>query len=989
MRSIRKPALKSLLATSVALTGFQAMAQDEGAAASQSTDDAPGREKIVVIGSFIEGVGDSGALPVTVLGRDELDATGGLSTGELLVNIPSIGDIEFTDNNTGTNGARGDVTGVNLRGLGSGRSLVLVNGRRITGHPQSQAVDGVPVSFFNVNSIPSTLIERVEVLRDGASALYGSDAIAGVVNLSLFDDLEGSFLSGRVSGSTEHDLSELSIGGRTGFQFNEDRTNVSVGASYYTREAVTAAEIGEWFGNLDRRQLLPDDWLGDTQFDNRSTLTPFARFRAGVLNPDGTFDGLRVRQGTTSLTSSSGVFHLQPPEISGGLAALGNGLFIDDGTQDRDLRYNFNETQTVIPEVERLNLAATFTHDLSAGAELFGEAMYYSSTSTTSRAAGPFDQALALIIVPASNFYNPFGAVGSANRIAGIDAPAAGLDLVIQGYRPLEMGPRIIEVDQDLYRFLGGVRWDWDGWNLESALGYSEATATDEEFNRISKTLLQDQIALGTADAFNPFGGPGANPESVLQRIRVSSVRGGESSLLTWDAKATRPDLFSLPGGDVGVAVGVDFRGEEISEDSDPRLDGTIQFTNGAVPDESDLVGVSATRDFSGERDVWSAFAEFSVPIVGEANRVPLVHALDLQLAARFEESSDFGDTLNPKIALHWFLADAFSFRAAYGEGFRAPNLVQLNQGTITRRNQGDEDPYRLPVTGTPNDLGETYRPSIRAGNPDLEAEESESQVLGLIFDPSSGPMEGLRVSVDYWRVETSNAITTLGVDRLLADDFDSLIAGGPGNANVVRGMLTQPEIDAFTAYNLANPGDVRTPVGEVLFVNDGYVNLDGREVSGYDFAIAYDFPTTALGDFSIGGSATQLETFEETRDGATFDELRRNGNPEWRASVFANWEQGPWRVNSQLRYVSDVYDSSATNDTTGEFWQVDDWYSVNGFVSYTVQDDKALSGTDLRLGVRNLFNELPPFADESAGYFAGLYPVEGRVVYAEVSKTF
>jgi iron complex outermembrane receptor protein len=987
MKTVR-PALRALLVAGVAGSALTAVAQENGTA--PAGDETRVEDKIVVVGSYIQGVGDSGALPVTVLNREELDVTGALSTGELLVNIPSVGDIEFTDGNTGTNGARGDVTGINLRGLGSGRSLVLVNGRRITGHPQSEAVDGVPVTFFNVNTVPSTLIERVEVLRDGASALYGSDAIAGVVNLSLFDEYDKSYVTAQYGASTETDFAEYSIGGRTGFEFNGGRTHLTVGGSYYGRDPVEACDVGEWFCNLDRRDLLPEAWQGDTQFDNRSTIGPYGRFQVGVLNPDGTFDGTAVAQDGTNLTTSSGVFHMQPDDFPGSRASIGGGVSIDDGSQDRDLRYNFNEAQRLIPDSTRFNLAATFSHELESGIELFGEAMYYESDSTTQRAAGPFDQSLALIIVPASNYYNPFGAVGSPNRLSGIDAPAEGLDIVIQGYRPLEMGPRIIKVEQDLYRLLGGARWDWSGWNVETALGYSEATARDEEFNRISKTLLQDQISLSTPDAFNPFGGPNVNSASVLEAVRVSSVRYGESSLLTWDAKATRDDLFSLPGGDVGIAVGIDYRSEEISEDSDPRLDGTIQFTNGAIPDESDLVGVSATRDFSGDRDVWSAFTELSIPIVGEGNRVPGIYALDLQLAARFEDSSDFGDTFNPKISGHWFLTPGLSIRAAYGEGFRAPNLVQINQGTITRRNQGDADPYREDVVGTPNDVGDTYRPSIREGNPDLEAEESESRVLGVIFQPEEGPLDGFRFSLDYWSVETTNAITTLGVDRLLDDDFASLIAGGPGSPNVIRGGLTQEDIDAFAAYNLANPTDQRVAIGEVLYVIDGYVNLDGREVTGYDIAASYDFDTRSLGDFAVGVSATKIENYEETRDGSVFDELRRNGNPEWRGSLFARWNNGPWKAGAQLRYVSDVYDSSATNDDSGDFWEVDSWTTVNGYVGYSFEGEGSiLSGGDVRLGVRNLFDELPPKADESAGYLSGLYSVEGRVVYLQLSKTF
>ncbi len=190
--------LSLFLAAGAALAGVPALAQET---APQDAADQP--EVVVVIGSYIGGVADSGALPVTVVTRDDLEASGDLSTGELLANIPAAGDVEFSDNNTGTNGARGDVSGANLRGLGSGRTLTLVNGRRIAPHPQSQAVDSVPETFTNVNAVPANLISRIEVLRDGASALYGSDAIAGVVNMSLFDDYNAGELTFRYGEGTD------------------------------------------------------------------------------------------------------------------------------------------------------------------------------------------------------------------------------------------------------------------------------------------------------------------------------------------------------------------------------------------------------------------------------------------------------------------------------------------------------------------------------------------------------------------------------------------------------------------------------------------------------------------------------------------------------------------------------------------------------------------------------------------------------------------
>jgi outer membrane receptor protein involved in Fe transport len=964
-----------------------------GGAATAQEAEVQEEEEIVVVGSYIGGVGDSGVLPVTVVNREDLDAIGGQSAGELLIYAPAVGDVEFADNNTGTNGARGDVTGANLRGLGSGRTLTLVNGRRIAPHPQSEAVDSVPVTFTNVNAVPGNLINRIEVLRDGASALYGSDAIAGVVNLNLFSDYEGGELSARYGEGDQLPYREMSFGARAGIAFNNDRTNLTVAAGYYHRDSVNVNEYPEWYSTSDRRDILPADWLGDTQFDNGSALSPYARFRAGTLLPDGRFQGIRVSSAVgpvVNYTSASGFgttaagYHIQPTTFPGSLATLTPGLSLDDASAlDRDLNYDFSEDETIIPEIDRFNFGVTFNHRLHSGVEIFGEALYYNSISETKRAAGPIDTSLAFLIVPANNYYNPFGPIGSINRLANINAPPEGLSSVIVGYRPVELGPRIIEVQQELYRVLGGVRFSVGAWDAESALGYSEATSRDEEFNRLSKTLLQDQLALTTPDAFNPFWGPGANSDAVLSQVRVSSVRFGESSMLTWDAKAVNSEVFTLPGGPVGAAFGVDVRRERVFEDSDPRLDGTMKFTNGAEPDRSDLVGVSATDDFDGERDIWAAFAELNVPIVGEGNNLPLIYGLNLQLAGRYENSSDYGDNFSPKIAAHWFLTPSLSLRAAYGEGFRAPNLVQINQGDITRRNTGDADLYRVGVTNTPGDTGETYRVSTRAGNPNLEAEESESRVFGIIYQPSGGVLNGLRASVDYFEVETTNAIANIGVSRLLEEDFNNRVAGGPGIPEVIRAPVTPDEILLFNAYNLANPTMMRAPAGEVINVLDGYVNLANRSVSGYDYAISYDFPMTRFGAFSIGATATNiLEILEVQEDGTAFDDIRFNGNPEWRGTAFVNWNLGDFRTGWSVRYVSGVEDSSATNDTTGERWQVDDWYTINGYLTYEIGSSVPGDSTSLTIGVRNLTNELPPYADETYGFLTGLYSSEGRVIY-------
>jgi len=971
-----------------------AIAQTPESTNASRRSEASAVEEIVIVGSRVQGI-PKGALPVGVVQQEELEVYGGRSTGELVTNIPQVGGVQFSDNNTGTNGARGDVTGVNLRGLGSGNTLSLIDGRRMAVHPTSEAVDNAPVTFYNVNTIPSTLIGRVEVLRDGASALYGADATAGVVNFSTVGRYEGLTLTGRYDFSDKTSLESMQFTLLAGRSFNDDRTQVTVAATYFDRSKVFLSEFPDEYAKLDKRPFLPADWAGDTQFDNRSAIGPYGAFTSGRLGANGVFTPVRVRQGTTNLTTAAGVLHMEP--------ATGGGTRVVSGAIPRDMRYDFNVEEAITPAVERWNAAVKLTHDFDSGLNAFGDVSYYSSTSKTQRAAGPFDASLAYIVVPASNYYNPFGPVGSPNRLPGIDAPAAGLDLVIDGYRPLEHGPRIIHVEQESYRVLGGFRGEVYGWDWESAGLYTRATARDEEFNRMSKNLLQRQMALSTPQAFNPFGGPNANSQAVLDAVRISGVRYGVSSLTSWDLRLNKDSLFKLPGGDVGAAFGLEWRREYLRDDSDPRLDGTITFKEGLVPDESDMVGVSATADFSGSRHVFSTYGELVLPLVGEGNRMPLVHRLDVQLAARYENGSDFGGAFTPKVGLFWSPVAPLSVRASYGEGFRAPNLAQINQGTITRRVQGDVDYWRSSVTATLADIGDTYRPSLRLGNPDLKPEKSKTYSAGVVFEPTDGFLRGFSASIDWWRFEQTGLIGTFGVQSQLALDYLMRKSGG-SNPLVVRAAPTALDIQAFNAWNATHPNDQRAVAGEVLYVVDSYINLDPREVEGIDYEVVYRSPETDFGVFGLRVNASQTlsrrqerpslrplleDPFLKTQFAAVNENLvELNGNPKWRWTTSGTWDYGPWSAGFNVRYVGPVFDTSARNDTTAAFWRVGSWTTVSARAAYTFEQDGMMGETTIAIGATNLFNKLPPLADESPGYFGSLHSLEGRVIYVELKKS-
>jgi iron complex outermembrane receptor protein len=1022
------------LAAGVFAFAGAAHAQDNSDSA-QSGDNT--EDVIVVTGSNIAGASDSGAIAVSTLSKDDLDALGQVSTGELFENLPQAGSFEINDSADGPNDARGDVATVNLRGLGSGNTLVLLNGRRITPHGVFQDVGTVPRSVTNVNAFPAAAIQRVEVLRDGASALYGSDATAGVVNTILSADFEDTRVTFRTSGIEGTGEREQVADFATGFTFNEGDTHLLLVGSVFQRDGLYATELDDQFARVDKRGVLGDSPYADanTDFRNTSTRSPFGQFRVGALTPAGTFEPIDVG----GLTASDGDFHVQPCSFSGTREELGT-LYagagcvgLDDGNLNSGLRLDFNNFQPnnalgegidlpltgrdalgrqLISDAVRYNAYALLEHDFDNGVQGFAEALFYQSETESQRAAQPIDDGLAFVVVPAQNYWNPVGPIGSPNRVAGITAPAEGLDVLISRWRPLEMGPRIYAVDSQMYRLLGGFRGDLGNWDWETAVGYSRNETEDTSYNRISKQSLYEQLSLTTPEAINPFGGPFANSQEQMDRVRIDVSNVGTTSLTTADFRMSNPEMFDWFAGPIGGAWGVDYRRESYEENRDPRLDGSIQFTSGSgdVSDRSDVVGVSPTADSSASRNVFAAYGEVLVPLYRSDNPV-WINEWNLQLAARGEYFDDIEDgAVKPKVALSWFPVDNLNLRAAYSQGFRAPNLIQLNRGDISRLNRGDTDFYRAPVTGEPSDLGETYRASLRRSNPDLRNEDTETVVIGATWDATdlvgTSWLTDLRFSLDYWQFEQTDLIGTLDPETQLAIDYQMLLAGS-SNPNVVRAPVTATDQAAFDAYNAAN-GTNLAAVGEVQYVIDDYINLDSQTAAGYDFGVSMGIDSAQLGRFDINIETTRMVELELVRNpiiqqliddpdvGGNFaaldpDRLELNGNPLWRTTGTLTWRNAGWGAGLSARYVSGFYDTSADPDLDGDgnpdFFPVDEYLRINTYVDYRFHPEQ-VDSFRVRVGVNNVFDETPPILDESRGYDPSYHSVRGRSFYVQLRAT-
>lgn len=981
---------------------------------------------IVVVGSQIKGAKNTAALPVTIVDEQQIAATAAVSGDELFRSIPQLGDVTFNSSYlpNSSNAARGDVGSVNLRNLGVGNTLVLLNGRRVVNHPTSRADDNlVPVLTYNTNAIPVFGLERLEVLRDGAAAIYGSDAVAGVVNTVLRTDFTGVQIEGQVGYPERTSQTESTVNLLVGTDIGKGRGNITLFANYTNRTPLRSSEQ-DYTASDDKRPLFVGTRFdGATALDGRSSITPWGSFQ--------TVGNVQVRQGTTVLTNASGQFHIQPLTNSGcqtnATTGLKNGLCIDDGTNtaaaDRNLRFDPRAAYDtyIIPSVERINLFANGHYELTPGLELFGEAGYYKATTDSIQSSSGTLSSLP-IIVPATNYYNPFGpttlnGAANPNRLSGINAPASGLAVTLSSYNVADAGPNLVHVENDQYRVLAGLRWDWLGFQWESAALYSEARVRDTS-DGISATLLQRQLALSTPDAYNPFNGSDlttpsgrdATPSSdaALRAIRIKTTRFSKATLALADLKLSNARLLSLPGGNLGLALGAEIRRETQLDDRDPRVDGTTTFTDSVsgITYGSDLVGTSPSPDTSGRRTVFAAYAELAIPVIGPSMHVPLVRNLEFQLAARFEHYSDVGSVAKPKIAGAWDVVSGIRLRGSYAQGFKAPNLEQINARVVTRSNTRVdyvrcEAQLRTGAISSFANCAQSFAISAqRAGNPDLKPETSTTWSAGIVLEPHflDSAIGRITLTADYWNVKQKGIVGIFGEGNALIADYLARVQGTT-NANVVRAAPTADDIALFAGSGLQ-------PAGRVLFVNDRYVNLLPQEASGLDLGLNWRLPDFGAGRLTLSANAAYLRRFFlepsqpiqqliDARAGGTInagtaiadagDLVRQNGKPRWRVTGTATWNYRWFQLGGFTQYTSDV-DDTGLIDSTGAAWLIKDQMTYNLYGQVSV-GNKREGQYRMRIGVRNLTNAAAPLS--SNGFLGSLYNPYGRYWYANIRASF
>lgn len=963
-----------------------AYAEEEAVATAEANDRAGARtlDRVSVLGSQIAGGGAQAALPVVAVDREQIDAIGATNGNELFRSLPQFGDVAVTEKGTtnagrNSNVARGDVGSINLRGLGSKYTLLLLNGRRTVQHPISNSGDE---TTYNANAIPTFGLERVNLLLDGAASIYGSDAVAGVVDLVMPSNLaDGGGIQLNYGKVTDGHREDFSLDGYFGSDFAEGRGNLSVLYGFSKRTSQLNSDA--WFTATDGRRPLGDgtsvpDPNGTTGF---STRTPWGHFE--------TYANGR-RTGTWSVNPVTGAL------VSGSVPT----------------RYHYDSAAepgiTTSPAIKKGNVFASGRFDLTDSVQLFGELGYYRarSESWVSSESGFGGDGFLLHIRPDA-YWVP-------ESLRGADA------IRLLNYQFADSGIRKVEVDNDQSRLLLGVRgWTEGGWNWETALLYSRARSKDTQQGGLTDAFIE-AVNRTDASAYNPFSGGDPNSIRVgdatpydTSSFIGEATREGTAELALWDFKVNRPDVISWYAGDIGLAAGVEYRYESREDDRDENIDGSRPYTDwytGTVA-ASNFFTHSPRPDVRGSRNVKSALIELAVPLISPAQNIPLVQSFDLQIAGRYEDYSDAGQVAKPKFAAAWKVVDSLLLRGSVSGGFRAPGLELVNSPPTygfgfnndavrchALISKGAHPDYSACLNAYSS--GSSVKPSVStvtAYGEDVKPETTRQSSWGAVFEPQFLPdrLGAISLSVDAWKVKVENPISTLG-EELLYDAYLRVVEGS-SNPNVVRAAVTAEDIAQFEGSGLA-------PAGVVTHVYTRYQNRSPLTASGVDYNFTWRLPETPWGNFALLISASQLKEYTQEKpievqqvaaavasgqlniiapDLGAANEVGINGaKPEWRASATLIWNLQDWTVRLRDDYIDSVT-AGAYSDRTP--------YVVGSTQRWALSVKKefnqgALAGTAVEVGARNLFDKEPPL-NASGNYLTALHESYGRYLHVGISK--
>ena len=903
-------------------------------------------DEIIVTGSRIRLDDFVATSPISTLTSDVIQASGRTNIEQFLNTLPQVvPGLSSTSNNPGDGTAT-----VDLRGLGPTRTLVLINGRRLNPSTTDGTVD--------LNNVPTRLIERVEVVTGGASAVYGSDALAGVVNFILKDDFEGLDIGYQNGFSDKGDGNEYQLDMVLGGNFADGRGNTTVYATYYDRESILQADRrytrlsydsieayrGSSTGIAGRLDNVPNNPFDETINAAGEATNNYA------FNTDGTVRG----------------FINQMPETN-------------DGVGDR---YNFPPDNYLLTPQKRFQLGGLGKFTINDHAEAYAELLYVDNRSKVQLAPTPANSV-------SVDMDSPFLTQSALDLLASRADPTGP---VVLRRRMVETGARSQENDSTLGQVTAGLRGDLDykDWQYDSYMSYGRTDFDNYTSNDVSRSRFEAGIAGCPADylqfnpdcvATDPFGAGNISADAAdWIRLNFSDSTVFRRTVVNGTINGT---LMTLPAGDMGFALGAEYREDKSSYRPDQ------------AKENGDVLGFNAQQPISGSFNVKELFGELRIPLINDAGGIGF---LDAELGIRYSDYSTVGDVTAYKAGLNWSPVDAVRVRGMYQRASRAPSLFEMLENgdqayTASYYDPCEElDPLDDPDTaafcaeqGIANTLtfnpGSTQNEFFEYGSTALKEETTDTWTLGVVLQPESIP--DLQLSIDYWNIDV--------------EDYINPLEGGV--YGVIDGCFASLDLDSPACYSdqLGLPLIYRDASG-VLSANVPLANESHLETSGVDLQVQYGIPMDFVSSRISGLGETMQLTFmlswvdEYVLDGIDYVGTSGYYNiqgsfPEYKAVLRLGYDVGPVNVAWTTTYI----DGMKNQGNIPEF--EDGGYS--NLPSYTYHDLSAAWAIDetfeLSAGVRNLFDKEPPmyenYIDQNTD--PSTYDMVGRFYFAGVRAKF
>jgi len=935
-----------LTAGLVAVAGL-AQAQQAPANPNQAVngqDQSKGQPKtlqtVVVTGSLIRRVDTETASPVTIIDRQNITNSGKPTLGDVLQQLPSIaGNATNPQNNSNGGGVASPLTEggdgasrVSLRGLGTGRTLVLIDGQRMLN--------------ADLNLIPQNMIQRIDVLAEGASTTYGSDAVGGVVNILLRHDFDGAEISlnDGISGHGDGQRHGLSLTmGHTG-----DRYNIVGGLDYNKYNAVP---------NSRRDFAAHQLYLSDGQVSvSGSSSIPTGK----ILMPPGLPGLSGCATGYATLASGNGT-------------SLGDYRCFTNTPTDR---FNYAAYNYIQVAQQRTDGFVLGSFNLTDNITAFVDAFYNHTESAGQDASIPVGTGDGLII-PATASFNPFGVTFNLPGVLPSD-PNNGFSFQT---RLTGVGTRIHPYTTSTGQLIAGLRGavgqsSWN-WNVSVDYGHTSRTQVDE--NELYIPALQAAID-GGANIFDQADNGAALAAGALDAVYR------KREIMRQISAGANGNLFSLPAGDVQLAVGALYRKQSLNYTINPLA--TLDVPTGTCQ----ISGEACGSPGAGDDNVKEAFAETLIPLLKD---VPGAYSLNLDVGVRYSDYDSAGSTTNGKIAIEWRPIQDLLVRGTISQVFRAPNLDQLYDGrSISQPNFNDPCngldaaelaqhanacQYALPGYMASGQQVNSYYSGSRVVNSNLKPEHGKSVDFGLVYNPSWAP--GLNTSLDFWHIYLYDTLVPISPTTVVYSCFNN-------NASPLCSFIHRYD-------------DTTQVPGQVNYIDGPVYNLGTLSTSGIDFTANYKIPHFDMGgfnpgDFKLGLATSYIATFNNNATpgvpGSTVDKLAGTWSAQfgnvsrWRGTVTLGWNRGDWDAQWRTRYISPVTALSADAATHANLAVASVVYSdvQLGLVVPTLH-------TRFDVGVDNVFDKLPPliYQNGQGNTDSNTYDMMGRYYWARATLKF